>query len=121
MGDEDNNSPNKWKSNESMASNGSQCRCLDPKCQIKKKPFSLNNLDKVEAASNTYLSENPELIRLSGGPDLASKVLQELEEIVSKDPTILEPNKFVSNDTILIQKCCMKTSTTDTSCWRELY
>ena len=34
--DEDNNSPNKWKSNESMASNGSQCRCLDPKCQIKK-------------------------------------------------------------------------------------
>ena len=64
-------------------------------------------------------TEESKLITLAGGPDLASKVLKELEENIFHHPLKLEPSGVGQKDTALMQKCCK--IPTDSLIWQKIY
>lgn len=137
--DEDNNSVlKKWpEASASSCSIKTRIRCRRGHKQsrsfrIKHNP-SLNNLDKIEfqvptnynpldLSESTDTVENTEeskLITLAGGPDLALKVLKELEENIFHHPLKLEPSGVGQKDTALMQKCCK--TPTDSLIWQKIY
>ena len=63
--------------------------------------------------------EEAKLISLAGGFDLASQILQELEEDMFHQTLKLEPSILGQKDTALMQKCCK--IPTDSLIWQKIY